>query len=128
LWRHPVRISAGLSFTLTEVFFLSLCPLKVNRRFGGAYRFHLHGRGISREKTNLKQVASRSMLAMSLSYSWTPKMEVTCSSETLVEFQLTLQHYVQEDENLHSHCYENLRSSTSVPSHHSLQSSYLSTL
>jgi hypothetical protein len=64
---------------------------------------------------------------MSLAYSWTLKMEATCSSDTLVEFQLTLRRDAQEDGNLLSHCYENLRSYTSVLIHHSLQSSSLNT-
>jgi hypothetical protein len=49
------------------------------------------------------------MLVSCLSYS-TLKMEVACSSETPVDFQRTVRHYIPEDRTFHNHCYENLRS------------------
>jgi hypothetical protein len=39
----------------TIIWDLTLCiPLKVNRRFGGTYLFHLKGRRISRARTSIK--------------------------------------------------------------------------
>jgi hypothetical protein len=37
-------------------------------------------------------------------------MEATCSSETSVGFQRTVQSYVPADRTPHTHCYENLKS------------------
>jgi hypothetical protein len=49
-------------------------------------------------------------------YSSTQKMEVTCSSETLVGFQRTARRYIPEDRTLHNHNCENLKSySEGVP-------------
>jgi hypothetical protein len=45
-----------------------------------------------------------------LAYFSTMKMEVTCSSETSVDFQWPSEHYIPEDTNLYTHCYENLKS------------------
>jgi hypothetical protein len=45
-----------------------------------------------------------------LAYSMILKMEVTCSSETWVDFQQAAWRYVPEDRNLHNHCCENLKS------------------
>jgi hypothetical protein len=39
----------------------------------------------------------------------TQKMEATCSSEMLVDFQLIAHHYVPEDGILHNHQCENLK-------------------
>jgi hypothetical protein len=56
----------------------------------------------------LKHVAST--LVSCLAYSSTLKMEETCPSETLVDFQQTTQCYIPEDRSLHNHCCENLKS------------------
>jgi hypothetical protein len=45
-----------------------------------------------------------------LVYSLALKMEVTCSSKTSVDFQLTTRRYVPEDRNSHNHRYDNLES------------------
>jgi hypothetical protein len=41
--------------------------------------------------------AASFMLVSSLAYSLTPKMDVPCSSEMLVDFQQTTQHYLPEE-------------------------------
>jgi hypothetical protein len=43
-----------------------------------------------------------------VAYSSNLKMEVTCSSETLVDFEQMIQHYILEDRNLYNHCCQNL--------------------
>jgi hypothetical protein len=55
-------------------------PFKVNRRFGGTCR-----------------LAPASRLVSSSAYSSTLKTEATCSSETSVDFQRTIQRYIPED-------------------------------
>jgi hypothetical protein len=50
------------------------------------------------------------ILVSSLAYSLTLKMEVTCSSETSVDFQQTMQSYLSEDRILHNHRCKNLES------------------
>jgi hypothetical protein len=42
------------------------------------------------------------MLVSFLAYSSTLKMETTCSSETLVDFQQTTWHYIPENRTLHT--------------------------
>jgi hypothetical protein len=80
---------------------ITLCsPLKVNRRFGGTYRLHLQGRGISRARNQRESRRKAETL----------KMEVTCSSETSVDFQRTTQRYIAEYRTLHNHSSENLTS------------------
>jgi hypothetical protein len=55
-------------------------------------------------------LAARLMPDSCLSYSSTLKMEVTCSSKTLVVFRRMAWHYIPQDRTLHNHCCENLRS------------------
>jgi hypothetical protein len=50
------------------------------------------------------------MVVSCLGYSWTLKMESTCSSETPVDFKWTIQRYIQRDTTLHNHRCENLKS------------------
>jgi hypothetical protein len=49
------------------------------------------------------------MLVSCLADSLTSKMEVTCSSETSLEFQRTTQHYFPDHRTLHNHRCENLK-------------------
>jgi hypothetical protein len=51
-------------------------------------------------KVNRALFAACFMWASSLTYSLTLKMEVTCSSETSVDFQRTTWHYIPEDRTL----------------------------
>jgi hypothetical protein len=62
-------------------------PLKVNQSFSGTCRHHLQGWRISQVR-NQHEAGSKQSSAC-LAYSLTLKMEVTCSSETLVDFQWT---------------------------------------
>jgi hypothetical protein len=49
-------------------------------------------------------------LVSCLAYSSTLKMEVTCSSETSVDFQRTTQRYIPKDRNIHNHRCEDFKS------------------
>jgi hypothetical protein len=62
-------------------------PLKVSRRLGTARRLHLQG----------SKISQANMLVSFLAYSSTLEMEVTCSYETSVDFQLTTRPYIPED-------------------------------
>jgi hypothetical protein len=50
------------------------------------------------------------MLVSCLAYPLTPKMEVTCSCETSIDFQRTTRRCIPEDSALHNHCCETLKS------------------
>jgi hypothetical protein len=62
-------------------------PLKVNRRFWGTYRLHLQGRRIIRARNQ---------------HETDVQAEAICSSETSVDFQRTIWHYIPEDSTLHN--------------------------
>jgi hypothetical protein len=74
---------------------VTLCsPLKVNQRFGE------HVSSIFRVEEQAKQETSMEAVGKhSRAYSLTLKMEVTCSSETSVDFEWTW-HYIPEDRTL----------------------------
>jgi hypothetical protein len=72
-------------------------PLNCTRRFGGTYRLHLQG-----------QLAT-CLLAGLLNYS-TLKMEAIRSSETSGAIQRTTRRHIPEDDTLHNHRCENLKS------------------
>jgi hypothetical protein len=65
-------------------------PLKVNRRFGGTYRVHLHGRisGARYQRKSNPSVLPTFTLVSCSAYS-TLRMELIGSSETSVDFQRT---------------------------------------
>jgi hypothetical protein len=64
------------------------CSLfKVNRHFGGICHLHLQGQRISQAR-NQQEAGSKQSSAY-LAYSLTLKMEVSCSSEMLIDFQQT---------------------------------------
>jgi hypothetical protein len=76
-------------------------PLKVNRSFGGTYRLHLHGRiSGARYQHESKPSFPPAFTLVSCSFHSTLKMEVICSSETSVDFQLTSWSYIQEESTL----------------------------
>jgi hypothetical protein len=84
---------------------ITLCSsLEVDRRFGGTCRLHLQGRRISHAR-NQHEAGSKEVLA----YFSTLKMEVTCSSKTLVGFQESTRRYILHDRTLHN-TRQNLRS------------------
>jgi hypothetical protein len=84
-------------------------PLKVNRRFGGTYRLHLQGRKLSQPRNQLCLPHDFTLFSCSF-YSSALKMEAMCSSETSVGFQQTTRRYIPEDNILHNHRCENLKS------------------
>jgi hypothetical protein len=55
------------------------------------------------------------MLISCLAYPSTLKMEVTCSTETSVDFQRTTWRYIPEDRTLHNHRCENVKSCKNNP-------------
>jgi hypothetical protein len=58
----------------------------------------------SKSKSSKKPAACFALVPC-LVYSWTIKMEVTCSSEMLVDLQRTIRHYVPEDRTLSFSCF-----------------------
>jgi hypothetical protein len=62
-------------------------PLEVNQRFGGTRRFRMK---------LVADLATCFMLVFCLAYSLNLKMEATCSSETLADFQGTTWRYIPE--------------------------------
>jgi hypothetical protein len=73
--------------------------LKVNRCFGGIYRFHLQGWGINRAKNQIEKdlclPPAFTLVSCSVNSS-TTKMETIYSSETSVGFQRTTWRYIPE--------------------------------
>jgi hypothetical protein len=72
--------------------------LKVNRRFGGAFRLHF------------SLLATYFMLVSCLAYSSTPRMEGICYCETSAGYQQNTLHYIPEDGTVHNHHSDNLKS------------------
>jgi hypothetical protein len=89
-WKQLARMFEELQVSINKstVFWdLTRCsPLSVNRRFGGTYRLHLHGR---KNKLSNK-----------------PAWKHVASSD----FQRTTRRYISEDGTLHNHRCENLKS------------------
>jgi hypothetical protein len=71
---------------------MTCSSLRVNRRFEGTYRLHLHGRRIS-----------RALLATCWAYFSTLKIEEPSSSETSVDFQRATGRYIPEDSTFQSY-------------------------
>jgi hypothetical protein len=97
---------------LKSIIFWDITPcslLIVNRRFGGTYCLHIHGRRNKfSKKPASKQVESRILLAEFISLTLT--MEAICSSETSIDTQRTTLRYIPEDDTLHNHSSEKLKS------------------
>jgi hypothetical protein len=117
--RHSSRFTNGIYFVgfevLTAVVMKSyifwdimLCsPLKVNRRYGGTCHLHHQGRRMSQAKHQREGLCflPTFRLVYCLAYSSTLKMEPTCSSETSIDFQRSIRHYIPEDRTLrHKFC------------------------
>jgi hypothetical protein len=62
-------------------------PLTVNRRFGGIYRLHLHGRRMNETRNQLEAGGKLNM-------------KLTFSSETSFDLQWTTWRYIPEDNSL----------------------------
>jgi hypothetical protein len=78
---------------------VALCRSCVTRRFGGTYRLHLQGRKIHKRGTRVSTLADFCTL----------KIEAILSAETSVHTRST-QRYIPEDDILHSHSCENVKS------------------
>jgi hypothetical protein len=92
----------------TNFWYVTPCRLvKVQRRFGRTCWVHLRARRESRtcESVFLLQVSC-------LAYSSTSTMEVVCSSETSVMIHRITWHDILEDNILHGHLCENLKSNS----------------
>jgi hypothetical protein len=70
--------------------------LKVNRRFGGIYLFHLQGRRISQKINQLDKPSDFSTVSC-LAYIANLMMEVTFSSKTSVGFPRTTWRYIPHE-------------------------------
>jgi hypothetical protein len=84
---------------LKSIIFWDMTPcslLSSNRRLGGTYRLHLQDR--------------RTLLVLAKIISSTLKMEAIYSSETSVATQQTTRRLIPEDDTLHNHRCENLKS------------------
>jgi hypothetical protein len=82
-------------------------PLKVKQHFGGIFRLHLYGRRISKSRNQREAACNQSCLLATcftliscLAHSSALKMEATYSSETPVDLQRTIWHYIPEDRTL----------------------------
>jgi hypothetical protein len=74
-------------------------PLSVNRHFGGTYHLHLQ---VQRNKFSKKPASKQASR-------W-QAMEAICSSETSVNTERNARRYIPEDDTLHNHRCENLKS------------------
>jgi hypothetical protein len=105
--KYYIRFDVLITLDINIMVFWSMkpCnPLKINRRFGGAFHLHLQGWRIS-------QAGSVQMPVPCLAYSLNLEMGAICSSETSVVFQRTIWRYVPEDRDraLYNHRCENLK-------------------
>jgi hypothetical protein len=85
---------------MKSIIFWDMTPcslLSCNRHFRGTYRLHLQGH-------------SACLLVFAEIISSTLKMEAICSPETSVATQQTTWHHIPEDDTLHNHHCENLKS------------------
>jgi hypothetical protein len=101
--------------TTLPLHFLDVTPcslLRCNLRFGGTYRLNHQGRiKYQQEPAGGKQNNLRAgKLGFLLKFSSNLKMEAICSSETSVESQQTTRRHIPEEDTLHNHRCENLKS------------------
>jgi hypothetical protein len=88
------------------------CPLRMNGRFWGKWRFQYQC-GVSQSLCKkIHLLATFFMLVSCSAYSTTFKMEVTYTSEMFVDFQKTTWHYMIDAGALHNHSFENFTSCT----------------
>jgi hypothetical protein len=110
IWNDSGGCGRGLIEKLKSIIFWDMTPcspLHVSRRFGGTYRLHLQGR---RNKFSKKPACHLLARWFAEPVSSTLKMEAICSSETSVETQRTTRRHIPEDDTLHYHRCENLKS------------------
>jgi hypothetical protein len=106
-WRYEEGFEVLITVVMKSsvVWNITLCsPLKVSRCFGGTWRIHLQGRRIGKARNQHEAGSKESpllatcfMLVSCLTDSLMLKMEATCYSETSVDFQLSIKHYIPED-------------------------------
>jgi hypothetical protein len=104
-----IRVSMKI-FCFKSIIFWDMTPcspLSCARHFGRTYRLHLQGRRNRFSKSVNKHVASR-MFAEPISS--TLKMEAISSSEKSGATQRTTRRHIPDDNTLHSHRCENLKS------------------
>lgn len=83
-----------------------LCsPVKVGQGFGGARNLRLQGYRESQASRSLLAVCF--MLASCSAFSLTMKVEVTCSSNILVDFHWITWRYISGERTLHNYSCEN---------------------
>jgi hypothetical protein len=85
---------------MKSIIFWDVTPcslLSCNRCFGGTYRLHLQSR-------------RNYLLVLAEIVSSTLKIEAICSSKTSDATQQTTRRHIQEDDTLHTHRCENLKS------------------
>jgi hypothetical protein len=89
---------------MSSVFWdMTACSLlKVTWHFTGTCLLHFQGCRVSQGR-NWHEAGD-------MIYTSALKLEATCSSKMLVDFQWTAWHYVLEDGSIHNYCHENLRS------------------
>jgi hypothetical protein len=82
---------------------MSRVLLKISLCFGGTYCLHLQGGRISQARNQHEAGSKEIFMAVScLDYSSTLKLETTCSSKTLVDFQESTHHYIAENKTVHA--------------------------
>jgi hypothetical protein len=98
-----VRFEVFTAVTMKKAVFWDVAPCRscVNRRFGGTYRLHLQGRCL----TSLTDASRADFLI----FPSTLKMETIRSSNTL-DYTRSTRRHIPEDDILHSHRLENLKS------------------
>jgi hypothetical protein len=106
---HRLRVKSTIFWDITPC-----SPLIDNRRFEGAYRFHLQGRAISRARIQREGrwpcLPPAFTLVSCSAYFSILKMEAICFFETSVDNQRTTRRYIPEDRTLYNHRCEKLKS------------------
>jgi hypothetical protein len=108
----PRAMEAKLTVKKSSVFWdITLCiPLKVNWSFGGTSLLLFKGQRISQARNQCEAGSCKFCCWFLAFLTSAPKMEVTCSSRTLIDYCWTTHSYISEDRTLHNYCCENLKS------------------
>jgi hypothetical protein len=72
---------------------------KVNRQFGEACRLHIQGRIRNQVRNKLEEGSKKTCLTLvyCLAYYSTVEIEVICSTEPSIDFQVTTRRYIAEE-------------------------------